>query len=67
MIFNVKKTVSYLSIGTTLEAGTIIQTGTCAGIGYFRQPRVYLENSSDVRCWIEKIGTLINSVHYEEE
>jgi 2-keto-4-pentenoate hydratase/2-oxohepta-3-ene-1,7-dioic acid hydratase in catechol pathway len=50
-----------------LEAGTIIQTGTCAGIGYFRQPRVYLEHSSDIRVWIEKIGTLINSVHYEEE
>ncbi|KAJ5734892.1 uncharacterized protein N7483_000017 [Penicillium malachiteum] len=33
MIFDVKKQISYLSQGTTLEAGTIILTGTPAGIG----------------------------------
>ena len=67
MIFGVKKLVSYCSIGTTLEAGTILQTGTPAGIGYYQQPRVYLEHGSDIRIWIEKIGTLVNKVHYEEE
>jgi 2-keto-4-pentenoate hydratase/2-oxohepta-3-ene-1,7-dioic acid hydratase in catechol pathway len=66
MIFNVKKLVSYCSIGTTLEAGMILQTGTPDGIGYYRKPRVYLEDKSDIRVWVEKIGTLINKVHYEE-
>lgn len=65
MIFNVKKQISYLSQGTTLESGTIILTGTPAGIGYFRQPRVFLEDGSDVRIEIEKIGTLVNKVKYE--
>ena len=65
MIFDVKKQISYLSQGTTLEAGTIILTGTPAGIGYFRQPRVVLEDRSDVRVYIEKIGTLVNKVKYE--
>ncbi|KAK5272042.1 hypothetical protein LTR99_009572 [Exophiala xenobiotica] len=66
MIFDIKKQISYLSQGTTLEAGTIFLTGTPAGIGFFRQPRVVLEDKGDIRVEIEKIGTLINKVHYEQ-
>lgn len=65
MIFDIKKQISYLSQGTTLEAGTIFLTGTPAGIGYFRQPRVVLEDGGDIRVYIDKIGTLINKVRYE--
>ena len=65
MIFDIKKQISYLSQGTTLEAGTIFLTGTPAGIGYFRQPRVVLENGGDIRVYIDKIGTLVNKVRYE--
>lgn len=65
MIFDVKKQISYLSQGTTLEAGTIFITGTPAGIGYFRNPRVVLEDGGDIRIEIEKIGTLVNKVRYE--
>lgn len=65
MIFDVKKQISYLSQGTTLEAGTIFLTGTPAGIGFFRNPRIVLEDGGDIRIEIEKIGTLVNKVHYE--
>ena len=41
-------------------------TGTPAGIGFFRNPKVVLENGGDVRVEIEKIGTLINKVRYEK-
>lgn len=66
MIFDIKKQLSYLSQGTTLEAGTIFLTGTPAGIGYFRDPRVVLEDGGDIRIYIEKIGTLVNKVKYED-
>jgi 2-keto-4-pentenoate hydratase/2-oxohepta-3-ene-1,7-dioic acid hydratase in catechol pathway len=65
MIFDIKKQISYLSQGTTIEAGTIFLTGTPAGIGYFREPRVILEDGSDIRVEIEKIGTLVSKVKYE--
>jgi len=65
MIFDIKKQISYLSQGTTLEAGTIFLTGTPAGIGYFRQPRVVLEDGGDIRVYIDRIGTLVNKVRYE--
>lgn len=66
MIFNIKQQIAYLSQGTTLEAGTIFLTGTPAGIGFFREPRVVLENGGDIRVWIDKIGTLVNKVKYED-
>lgn len=64
MIFSVMKQISYLSRGTTLEAGSAVLTGTPAGIGYFRKPRVSLENGGRIDVQIEKIGTLVNIVRY---
>lgn len=64
LIFSIRKQISMLSRGTTLEAGTIILTGTPAGIGYFKQPRVFLEDGSTIEVYIEKIGTLVNKVKY---
>lgn len=66
MLFTIAQQISYLSQGTTLEAGTIFLTGTPAGIGYFRSPRVVLEDGGDIRVEIEKIGTLVNKIRYEE-
>ncbi|KAF4435223.1 bifunctional 4-hydroxyphenylacetate degradation enzyme [Fusarium acutatum] len=65
MIFSVAKQISCLSRGTTLEAGSIILTGTPAGIGYFRKPRVSLENGGRIDIHIEKIGTLVNMVKFD--
>ena len=65
MIFSIRKQISYLSQGTTLEAGTIILTGTPAGIGHFRSPKIVLKDGGDTRVYIEQIGTLINRVRYE--
>lgn len=65
MIFDVRKQISYFSQGSTLEAGTVLLTGTPAGIGFFRQPRVVLQDGDDIRVSISSIGTLVNKVRYE--
>ncbi|CAP91419.1 hypothetical protein E8E15_007333 [Penicillium rubens] len=65
MIFDIAKTIAFLSQGTTLERGTIIMTGTGPGIGVMRNPKVVLNDGDDMRVEIENIGTLINKVHYE--
>ncbi|KAJ5783015.1 2-keto-4-pentenoate hydratase [Penicillium paradoxum] len=65
MIFSIKKQISYLSQGTTLEAGTIFLTGTPAGIGYFHNPRVVLNDGDEISVEIDQIGTLVNKVRYE--
>ncbi|KAB8269038.1 hypothetical protein BDV30DRAFT_230131 [Aspergillus minisclerotigenes] len=65
MIFSIKKQISYLSQGTTLEAGTLFLTGTPAGIGFFRDPRVVLKDGDEISIEIDQIGTLVNKVRYD--
>jgi 2-keto-4-pentenoate hydratase/2-oxohepta-3-ene-1,7-dioic acid hydratase in catechol pathway len=65
MIFDIPKTIAFLSQGTTLERGTIIMTGTGPGVGLFQDPRIVLKHGDDIRVEIEEIGTLINKVYYE--
>ncbi|KAL3481294.1 fumarylacetoacetate hydrolase [Aspergillus californicus] len=65
MIFDIKKQIAYLSQGTTLEAGTIILTGTPAGIGALRQPKIVLGDGVQISVQIDQIGTLVNWVRYD--
>lgn len=67
MIFPIQEQISKLSRGTTLEAGTIVLTGTPSGIGYFSKPRRVLQDGDRIDVQIEKIGTLVNKVVYEAE
>ncbi|MBT3225688.1 MAG: fumarylacetoacetate hydrolase family protein [Deltaproteobacteria bacterium] len=62
MIFSVAQIISYLSEDTTLIPGTIILTGTPWGVGYTRNPPVYLKQGDLMELEIEKIGTLVNAV-----
>ncbi|CCG83390.1 Fumarylacetoacetate hydrolase [Taphrina deformans PYCC 5710] len=64
-IFSVQHLVHYFSKGSTLQRGSLILTGTPAGIGFFRQPRIVLRHGDDVRVQIPGIGTLINDIRYE--
>ncbi|KAL4901205.1 hypothetical protein BDW74DRAFT_187853 [Aspergillus multicolor] len=65
-IFSVAEIVSHLSKGTTLNKGTIILTGTPAGIGHGRNPPIYLNEESTLRIWISHgLGTLTNAVRWE--
>lgn len=62
-IFDVRKTVSFLSQGTTLEPGSVILTGTPKGVGFARKPVIVLKNGDDCRVWLGNgIGTLVNPV-----
>lgn len=62
MIFDIDHIVSELSAGMTLKAGTIISTGTPAGVGMGFDPPRFLNPGDIVECSIEGIGTLVNRV-----
>ena len=66
MIFTVAEIISFLSGSTTLEAGTLIITGTPGGVGMGRTPPLYLKAGDVVEVEIEGIGTLRNPVVEEE-
>ena len=62
MIQTVAGAISELSQGMTLEAGTIIATGTPAGVGMGMTPPCFLKHGDRVVCEIEKIGRLENVI-----
>lgn len=62
MIQTVAGAIAELSQGMTLEAGTIIATGTPAGVGMGMTPPTFLKHGDKVVCKIEKIGRLENEI-----
>ncbi|KAF1809765.1 fumarylacetoacetate hydrolase [Eremomyces bilateralis CBS 781.70] len=67
LIFSVPKLVSFVSQGTTLPAGTIIMTGTPAGVGFARKPKVSIKDGDEFGVEIlPYIGTLVNRFQNEK-
>ncbi len=62
LLFDIAHIISELSQGMTLKAGTIIATGTPAGVGMGFEPPNFLKSGDTVTCEIEKIGTLTNRI-----
>jgi 2-keto-4-pentenoate hydratase/2-oxohepta-3-ene-1,7-dioic acid hydratase in catechol pathway len=60
MVFSVAALVSFCSQAFTLEPGDVIATGTPAGVGWFRDPKVMLADGDEVVVEIERVGRLVN-------
>lgn len=61
-IFPIDDLIAKLSECMTLEPGDVIVTGTPAGVGYARNPPVYMKAGDVCEVEIEGIGVLSNSV-----
>jgi len=67
LIFSLPKLISFLSQGTTLRPGTLIITGTPAGVGVGRKPKVTIKEGDEFAVEIlPHIGTLINVFENEK-
>jgi 2-keto-4-pentenoate hydratase/2-oxohepta-3-ene-1,7-dioic acid hydratase in catechol pathway len=62
MIFDVPALIESLSSTMTLRAGAILLTGTPSGVGFARNPPVWLKAGDRFVVEIEKIGALENPV-----
>jgi 2-keto-4-pentenoate hydratase/2-oxohepta-3-ene-1,7-dioic acid hydratase in catechol pathway len=65
MIFDVPALIESLSSTMTLKAGAVILTGTPQGVGFARNPPVWMKNGDTVVVEIERIGKLENPVRNE--
>lgn len=54
--------ISYLSQAFTLDPGDILATGTPSGVGVAMNPPVFLKSGDVVRCEVERIGAIENTV-----
>ena len=62
LIFPVPFLVAYISNTFTLEPGDLILTGTPAGVGWARDPKVSLAPGDVIEVEVEGIGVLSNPV-----
>jgi len=65
MIFTVAELIARLSLSTTLLPGTVILTGTPSGVGFTRNPPVFLKPGDILETRVEKLGRLTNQVTAE--
>lgn len=65
MIFDVSTLIHEISRGTTLLPGTLILTGTPSGVGFARNPPVFLKAGDTVEVEVEGLGVLANPVRFE--
>jgi acylpyruvate hydrolase len=62
LIFDVAKTISLLSTFMTLEAGDVLVMGTPGGVGFARNPHVFMKDGEVCEVEIEGIGLLRNPI-----
>jgi 2-keto-4-pentenoate hydratase/2-oxohepta-3-ene-1,7-dioic acid hydratase in catechol pathway len=62
MIFSVAEIIAHLTRAMTLQPGDIIATGTPAGVGFTRDPALFLVAGDVVEVEISSIGLLSNPV-----
>ena len=62
MLFRIEKLIAYISTMYPLNPGDVISTGTAGGVGFRRDPPVFLKAGDTVSVEITGIGTLINPI-----
>lgn len=65
LLFGVKAIVSFCSQGTTLEAGTVILTGTPSGVAMGMSVPKYLNDGDIVEVNISELGSVRNKMAFE--
>lgn len=68
LLFGVREIIAFISQGTTLQQGTIILTGTPAGVAMGMKPvPKYLQDQDVVKVRIEGLGFVENKMAFESE
>jgi len=62
LIFDIPELVAFASQGTTLRAGDVIATGTPSGVGFVKDPPVYLKPGDVVTVAVEHVGELTTTI-----
>lgn len=62
LIFRVPTLIAHIASTITLEPGDLIATGTPAGVGFARNPPLFLQPGDQVEVEIEGLGVLTNRI-----
>ena len=61
-IYTIPFLMNYISTFTTLQPGDVISTGTPGGVGFAREPQLFMKAGDVIEVEISGIGTLSNPI-----
>ena len=65
LIFDLPFLISYISKAVPWRAGDVLVTGTPGGVGFKRNPPIYMKDGDKIEVEISKIGILSNHIKQE--
>jgi acylpyruvate hydrolase len=65
LIFSIPTLIATITEFTTLEPGDVILTGTPSGVGYRRDPQLFLKGGDTITVTVEGVGSITNIVRAE--
>jgi acylpyruvate hydrolase len=67
LIFPIDHIIAYFSQWYTFQPGDLISTGSPAGVGFGRDPKLFMKDGDVVEITVEGLGTLSNPVKLESK
>ena len=65
LIFDIPTLISYISKAMPWQAGDVLVTGTPGGVGFKRNPPVYMKDGDKIEVEITDVGILTNTIKDE--
>jgi acylpyruvate hydrolase len=66
LIWPIARLISYFAQYYPLRAGDILTTGSPAGVGYAREPKIFMKPGDLVEVTVDGIGTLSNTIQLSD-
>ena len=66
LLFSIPQLIHYLSTVSELVPGDVIVSGTTGGVGFYRDPQVFMKEGDTVEIELDKIGILRNPIINEK-
>jgi 2-keto-4-pentenoate hydratase/2-oxohepta-3-ene-1,7-dioic acid hydratase in catechol pathway len=66
LLFSIPQLINYLSTVSELVPGDVIVSGTTGGVGFYRDPQVFMKEGDTVEIELDKIGILRNPIINEK-
>lgn len=66
LIFDIPTLINYCSDWTELVPGDVIVTGTPGGVGFVRNPPIFMKPGDTCEVEVDRIGTLVNPIAAEK-
>ena len=62
LLFDVPQLIAYITAFTELNPGDVIATGTTGGVGFYRDPQVFMKPGDVIEVDISEVGVLSNTI-----